>query len=122
MLDLLFDWDAVLAYGTDVAVYLIMALIGTTFFVLRLLLALFLGGDGDIDAGMEAAAATDAIGREAPGAPWLCATESSIDTRGILATLLRAPRFGGTGASRLCSFPPLRIVFKSSSSSSLDHG
>ena len=60
MLDLLFDWDAVLAYGTDVAVYLIMALIGTTFFVLRLLLALFLGGDGDIDAGMEAAAATDA--------------------------------------------------------------
>ena len=60
MLDLLFDWDAVLAYGTDVAVYLIMALIGTTFFVLRLLLALFLGGDGDIDAGMEAAAATAA--------------------------------------------------------------
>ncbi len=36
-------------YGTDVLVYLIMALIGTVFFLLRLLIALFFGGDGDID-------------------------------------------------------------------------
>ena len=33
----------------DVLIYLIMALIGTTFFVIRLALALFFGGDGDID-------------------------------------------------------------------------
>lgn len=60
MIDLLFDWNAVMAYGTDVMVYLVMALVGTTFFVLRLLLALFLGGDADVDTGLEAAAATDA--------------------------------------------------------------
>ena len=35
-------------YGMDVIVYLIMALIGTVFFVLHLLIALFFGGDGDI--------------------------------------------------------------------------
>ncbi len=49
MLDLLFDWQAAFSMGTDVAVYLIMALTGTTFFVLRLLLALFFGADTDVD-------------------------------------------------------------------------
>ncbi len=33
----------------DVLIYLIMALIGTTFFVIRLAIALFFGGDGDMD-------------------------------------------------------------------------
>jgi len=33
----------------DVIAYLIMALVGTVFFTLRLLLALFFGGDGDMD-------------------------------------------------------------------------
>ena len=33
----------------DVLIYLIMALIGTTFFIIRLALALFFGGDGDVD-------------------------------------------------------------------------
>ena len=33
----------------DVLVYLIMALLGTTFFILRLAIALFFGGDGDVD-------------------------------------------------------------------------
>ncbi|MDJ0938136.1 MAG: hypothetical protein QNJ00_00095 [Woeseiaceae bacterium] len=33
----------------DVLIYLIMALIGTTFFVIRLIIALFFGGDGDMD-------------------------------------------------------------------------
>lgn len=33
----------------DVLIYLIMALLGTTFFVLRLAIALFFGGDGDVD-------------------------------------------------------------------------
>ena len=36
-------------YGMDVLIYLFMALIGTVFFILRLLIALFFGGDGDID-------------------------------------------------------------------------
>ena len=49
ILDLLFNWDDALRYGMDVVVYLIMALIGTTFFVIRLALALFFGGDGDMD-------------------------------------------------------------------------
>ena len=46
---MLFNWDDALRYGTDVLVYLMMALVGTTFFMLRLLIALFFGGDGDID-------------------------------------------------------------------------
>ena len=33
----------------DVLIYLFMALVGTTFFVLRLIIALFFGGDGDVD-------------------------------------------------------------------------
>lgn len=49
MLELLFDWKAAFSMGTDVFVYLMMALVGTTFFVLRLLIALFFGGDSDFD-------------------------------------------------------------------------
>lgn len=49
ILDLLFNWDDALRYGMDVLVYLVMALLGTTFFVIRLLLALFFGDSGDID-------------------------------------------------------------------------
>lgn len=49
ILDLLFNWDDALRYGMDVLIYLIMALVGTTFFVIRLVIALFFGGDGDID-------------------------------------------------------------------------
>ncbi len=59
MLELLFDWKAAFSMGTDVAVYLIMALVGTTFFVLRLLLALFFGADSDFDTGDHFDAATD---------------------------------------------------------------
>ena len=39
MLDLLFDFNAALAYGTDVVAYLVMAIAGTTFFALRRLLS-----------------------------------------------------------------------------------
>ena len=63
MWNILFDWGAALALGTDVVVYLVMALIGTTFFVLRILTALFFGdtgGDVDFDTGMDAASHTDA--------------------------------------------------------------
>jgi len=49
ILDLLFNWSDALRYGMDVIAYLIMALVGTVFFTLRLLLALFFGGDGDVD-------------------------------------------------------------------------
>ena len=37
--------------GTDVVVYLALASVGTVFFVLRLLVALFFGGDSDFDTG-----------------------------------------------------------------------
>ena len=59
MLDLLFDWQSAFSMGTDVAVYLIMALTGTTFFVLRLLLALFFGADTDFDTGHDFDAGSD---------------------------------------------------------------
>lgn len=49
ILDILFNWDDALRYGMDVLVYLVMALVGTTFFIIRLVLALFFGGDGDVD-------------------------------------------------------------------------
>ncbi len=55
ILDLLFNWDDALRYGTDVLAYLIMALLGTTFFVIRLLLALFFGDSGDIDGDLSVA-------------------------------------------------------------------
>ncbi|MDX1516623.1 MAG: hypothetical protein R3288_07280 [Woeseiaceae bacterium] len=49
ILDILFNWDDALRYGMDVLIYLIMALVGTTFFIIRLAIALFFGGDGDMD-------------------------------------------------------------------------
>lgn len=52
--ELLFNWKNAVDYGTDVTAYLIMALVGTVFFVLRLLLALFVGDAGDGDVGMDA--------------------------------------------------------------------
>ena len=62
MLDLLLDWNAALNLGTDVVVYLIMALVGTAFFVLRLLIALFFGGDADFDTGQFDAASDASFG------------------------------------------------------------
>jgi hypothetical protein len=50
ILDVLLNWSDALSFGVDVVVYLIMALVGTLFFVLRLVFALFFGGDGgDLD-------------------------------------------------------------------------
>jgi cobalamin synthase len=49
ILDLLFNWSDALRFGMDVVAYLIMALVGTTFFVLRLAISRFFGGDtGDV--------------------------------------------------------------------------
>jgi hypothetical protein len=50
ILDLLFNWHEALQFGMDVVAYLVMALVGTVFFVLKLLMSLFFGGDGsDLD-------------------------------------------------------------------------
>ncbi len=49
ILDLLFNWTDALRYGMDVVAYLIMALVGTVFLPLRLLIALFFGADSALD-------------------------------------------------------------------------
>lgn len=60
ILDLLFNWQDALRFGMDVVAYLIMALLGTVFFVLKLLLSLFFGGDGgDLDGDLSAVGESD---------------------------------------------------------------
>ena len=49
ILQLFFDWREALNFGFDVVAYLVMALVGTVFFFLRLVIALFFGGDADVD-------------------------------------------------------------------------
>jgi hypothetical protein len=49
MWDLLFDWRALIALGYDTAVYLIIALVGTLLFLLRLGFTYFGGSGGDFD-------------------------------------------------------------------------
>lgn len=47
-------------FGMDVVLYLFMALVGTVFFVLRLLITLFFGGDGaDLDGSLADAGGAD---------------------------------------------------------------
>ncbi|MEM6393616.1 MAG: hypothetical protein AAF797_12650 [Planctomycetota bacterium] len=46
---LLFDFPRLSSFGLDVPFYAGMALLGTSFFVLRLLMSLFLGIGGDVD-------------------------------------------------------------------------
>jgi hypothetical protein len=50
MWDLLFDWPALAQRGADAVGYLILAVIGTGLFALRLVLGLFGGNGGDLDA------------------------------------------------------------------------
>ena len=57
---MLFDWQAAFSMGTDVVVYLVLALVGTVFFVLRLFVDLFFGGDSDFDTGDHFDGSTDA--------------------------------------------------------------
>ena len=103
MLDLLLDWNAAFQYGTDVAVYLVMALVGTVFFVLRLLLASFLGGHGDVDPGVDMDISTDAsfgffsllsILAFFMGAGWMGLTCRIDWDMGGLASALAAAGFG----------------------------
>lgn len=62
ILDLLFNWDDALRYGVDVLIYLLMALTGTTFFVIRLVIALLFGdGGGEVDGDMSVAAGDGAF-------------------------------------------------------------
>lgn len=49
MWDLIFDWRALIALGYDTAVYLIIALIGTVLFLIRLGFTYFGGGGGDFE-------------------------------------------------------------------------
>ena len=59
MLKLIFDWAEVANHGTDVLAYLIMALVGTLLFLIRLAFALFAGGDSDFDTDMDAGVDSD---------------------------------------------------------------
>lgn len=59
MWETIFDWNELLAKGGDAATYFVMAAIGTLFFLLRLLFALFAGGDADIDTDVDGAAASE---------------------------------------------------------------
>jgi len=59
ILQLFFDWREALNFGFDVIAYLVMALVGTLFFFLRLALALFFGGDTDVDGDMADAGGAD---------------------------------------------------------------
>lgn len=47
--ELLFDWQKLASFGTDVIIYLMMGLVGTGLFVVRLAIALFAGGDAEFD-------------------------------------------------------------------------
>ena len=54
MWDLLWDWSELLKLGGDAVTYFLMAMVGTTLFLVRLTVALFGGGDGGdfhVDAG-----------------------------------------------------------------------
>lgn len=46
---ILFDWNELVSQGTDVAAYAVLALVGSSLFILKLALTL-LGGDADADA------------------------------------------------------------------------
>lgn len=59
MWDVIFNWPELAAKGADAVTYLILALVGTILFLLRLGIALFFGGDaGDFD--VDADTGTDA--------------------------------------------------------------
>jgi hypothetical protein len=59
ILDLLFNWQDALRFGMDVAAYLVMAVVGTAFFVLKLLLSLLFGDGGDLDGDVSAIGESD---------------------------------------------------------------
>jgi hypothetical protein len=54
MWDLIFDWPSLVERGADAAAYLLMALVGTLLFLIRLGFAMFGGGEGDFDVDVDA--------------------------------------------------------------------
>lgn len=58
ILELFLDWERALDHGLDVLVYLIMAALGTAFFILRLGISLFFGSAGDADDSLDDDAGT----------------------------------------------------------------
>ncbi len=59
MWDVLFDWAGLVSFGSDAAAYFVMAIVGTSLFLLRLALSFF-GMDGDTDGALDADGGTDA--------------------------------------------------------------
>jgi len=59
MWDAIWNWSELVRLGGDVVTYSIMALVGTSLFLLRLAFGLFGGGDFDVDGDVDAGA-TDA--------------------------------------------------------------
>ena len=53
MLDLLFDWSNLVEVGADAAAYMVIAVLGTVLFLLRLGLSMFSGGEGDFDTNLD---------------------------------------------------------------------
>src|SRR5687767_14245667 len=49
MWDLILNWPALMALGYDAVVYLVMAVVGTVLFLIRLGVTYFGGGGGDFD-------------------------------------------------------------------------
>ena len=49
LLQFFFDWSALAEQGADAVVYMVMAVVGTLLFLIRLGLALFSGADSDFD-------------------------------------------------------------------------
>jgi hypothetical protein len=111
MWDLIFDWPALLALGYDAAVYLVMAVLGTLLFLIRLGFTYF-GGDGgnfEVDADFDSDASFSFLSVLSilaffMGAGWMglaCRLDWNL---GRLASSLIAAGFGFTmmlGASGL---------------------
>ena len=60
MWDVLFNWSELVKLGGDGITYFLMAAVGTTLFLIRLVFALFGGDGGDFDADADVAHGTDA--------------------------------------------------------------
>ncbi len=59
MWNAIFDWSELLGVGTDAVVYFVMGSVGTLLFLIRLVFALFGGGEGDFETDLDAAVDTD---------------------------------------------------------------
>ncbi|MCA8958952.1 MAG: hypothetical protein KDC38_00505 [Planctomycetes bacterium] len=98
--EVLFDWHQLVTYGSDVVAYFFMATISTLLFLLRLVFAMFAGGDGDFDTGMDSGVDSDvsftifsllSISAFFMGAGWMgLACRIDFDLNGLLAAFISA--------------------------------